>query len=251
MRDLTTILAGALGGALLAVVIIFAAASNGMLPMAPGAMSGEAIHDYLLAHPTLVNEMADKAQIQAAADQEKTAAAAMKKIGLNAFFDTKIAFVTGPADAKKTMVELYDYNCPYCRASLPSVEKYYQAHKNDTRFSFIEFPIKGPDSTVAAKVALAARNQPDKYLALHFALMSETQAVNTQILMADAQKAGLDMVKLKADMEKPEINAAIDASHDLAKRAGIDGTPTFIINGIMHPGAVDDAALADAVAKSS
>ena len=63
--------------------------------------------------------------------------------------------------------------------------------------------------------------------------------------MQDAQKAGLDMAKLKADMEKPEIDAAIAASHALAKRAGIDGTPTFIVNGVMHPGAVDDATLAD------
>jgi protein-disulfide isomerase len=127
------------------------------------------------------------------------------------------------------------------------VEKFYNAHKNDTRFSFIEFPIKGPDSTVAAKVALAARNQPDKYLKLHFALMAEEEPVNTAILMADAEKAGLDMAKLKADMEKPEIQAAIDASHDLAKRAGIDGTPTFIINGVMRPGQVDDETLTGAM----
>jgi protein-disulfide isomerase len=255
MRDLTTILAGALGGALLAVVLVFYAAANGLLPMpygaAGGAVSGQAIHDYLVAHPAILSEMNDKAQAQAQADQEKTAAAAMQKLGLNAFFDPRIAFITGPADAKKSVVELYDYNCPYCRESLPAVEKFYEQHKGDTRFAFIEFPIKGPDSIVAAKVALAARNQPDKYLALHFALMSETVPVNAQILMQDAKKAGLNLAKLQADMEKPGVAAAIDASHDLAKRAGIDGTPTFIVNGVMHPGAVDDATLADLAAKDS
>src|ERR1700744_6595599 len=102
------------------------------------------------------------------------------------FFNTKVAFVTCPANAKKSVVEFYDYNCPYCRASLPAVEKFYQEHKNDTRFSFIEFPIKGPDSIVAAKVALAARNQPDKYLALHVALMSETQPVDANLIMQEA-----------------------------------------------------------------
>src|SRR5580692_485098 len=107
MRDLTTIIAGALGGALLAVVIIFAAAGNGMLPLPQGtAVSGDAIHDYLMAHPSLVGEMSDKYQAEQQADQDKVAAAAMKKIGLNAFFDPKIAFVTGPADAKKSVVEL-------------------------------------------------------------------------------------------------------------------------------------------------
>ena len=74
--------------------------------------------------------------------------------------------------------------------------------------------------------------------------MGETQPVNAKILMQDAKKAGLNLTKLKADMEKPEITAAIDASHDLAKKAGIDGTPTFIVNGVMHPGAVDDETLA-------
>jgi protein-disulfide isomerase len=250
MRELTTIIAGALGGALLAVVIIFAAAGNGMLPMPQGAVSGNAIRDYLMAHPGLVSEMTDKLQAQQQADQDKAAAAAMKKIGLNAFFDPRIAFVTGPADAKKSVVEFYDYNCPYCRASLPSVEKFYQAHKNDTRFAFIEFPIKGPDSIVAAKVALAARNQPDKYLALHFALMGESQLVDAQMLMADAQKVGLNMQQLNADMQKPMVMQTINASIDLAKQAGIDGTPTFIVNGVMHPGAVDDQTLND-LAKQS
>ena len=68
----------------------------------------------------------------------------MKKIGQDALFNPAVAFVTGPANAKTTLVEFYDYDCPYCRASLPAVKKFYEAHKNDTRFSFIEFPIKRP-----------------------------------------------------------------------------------------------------------
>ena len=111
------------------------------------------IRGYLLAHPELVAEMTDRLQKQAGAADQAKAAAAMKKIGMAPFFDPKVAFVTGPADAKKSVVEFYDYNCPYCRASLPAVEKFYQQHKNDTRFSFIEFPIKGPDSIVAARGA--------------------------------------------------------------------------------------------------
>ncbi|HWC63082.1 MAG TPA: DsbA family protein [Rhizomicrobium sp.] len=247
MRDWTGIIGGALAGAALAVAVIFAVSAYGVLPLPSGGVSGLQIRAYLLSHPGLISEMSDRYQAEQQAQQDKLAAAAMKKIGLAAFFDPRIAFVSGPPDAKKSLVEFYDYNCPYCRASLPAVEKFYNEHKNDTRFSFIEFPIKGPDSTIAAKVALAARNQPDKYLKLHFALMAEEEPVNTAILMADAEKAGLDMAKLKADMEKPEIAAAIDASHDLAKRAGIDGTPTFIINGVMRPGAVDEATLTQAM----
>ena len=247
MRDLTTIIAGALGGALIAIVIVFTAAQSGMLPA--GAANGEAIRAYLLSHPEIVTQMNDSLAQQEAANQKKLAADAIKRIGLNAFFDPRIAFVTGPANAKKSVVELSDYNCPYCRASAPAMEKFYQAHKNDTRFSIIEFPIKGPDSIVAAKVALAARNQPDKYMALHFALMSETKPVDAEMIMQAAVKAGLDLNKLKSDMEKAEVSAAIDQSHALARSAGIDGTPTFIVNGIMHPGAVDEATLNELAAK--
>lgn len=247
MRDWKNIAAGALGGALLAVVIVFLAASRGWLPGAGGTIN---IRGYLLSHPELLTEMTDRLQKQQELADQAKAAAAMKKIGMAAFFDPKVAFITGPADAKKSVVEFYDYNCPYCRLSLPAVEKFYRQHKNDTRFSFIEFPIKGPDSIVAARVALAARLQPDKYLALHFALMNESDLVNEAMIYADAQKAGLNMAKLKADMQNPEIDAAIAASKALASRAGIDGTPTFIINGVMHPGAVDDDTLKSLAAES-
>jgi protein-disulfide isomerase len=240
MRDGLKFIGAALAGAALAVVIVFAAADRGLLP---GGAGGGNIRAYLLNHPELVAEMTDKLQKQQEAADEAKAAAALKKVGMAPFFDTKVAFVTGPANAKKSVVEFYDYNCPYCRASLPAVEKFYQQHKNDTRFSFIEFPIKGPDSVIAAKVALAARLQPDKYLALHFLLMNESDPVNAAMIFMDAQKAGLNMAKLKVDMDNPDIEDAIAASKALAKRAGIDGTPTFIVNGVMHPGAVDDELL--------
>lgn len=238
MRDWIKVLAGALGGGFLAVLIVFIAADKGLLPGGPANIRG-----YLLSHPELVAEMSERLQQQQEAADAAKAAAAMKKIGMAAFFDNKVAFVTGPADAKKSVVEFYDYNCPYCRASLPAVEKFYSQHKTDTRFSFIEFPIKGPDSVVAARVALAARLQPDKYLALHFLLMNETDPVNAAMIYADAQKAGLNMAKLKVDMENPAIDNEIAQAKQLALRAGIDGTPTFIINGVMHPGAVDDELL--------
>ena len=181
---------------------------------------------------------------QAAADQAKRQAA-VDKIGLAKFFDPKLAFVTGPANAKTTMVEFFDYNCPYCKASLPVFTKYYNAHKADTRFAFIEFPIKGPDSTEAALAAVAARAQgADKYLAFHFALMGAEQADDAAI-MAAAQKAGLDLSKLHQDMQSAETAESIAASLRLAHDAGIDGTPTFIVDGKVHPGMMDEASLKD------
>ena len=227
---------GALGGAVLSVVIIFAAAWSGLLPGA----GDKQIHDYLLAHPQILADMNDKLQAQQEADDEAGRQKAVDKLGPSAFFDPKLAFITGPANAKTTLVEFFDYNCPFCRQSVPAVKKFYEAHKNSARFAFIEFPIKGPQSIIAAKAALAARNQPDKYLALHFALMNEDALVDENVLFADAAKVGLDVKKLKDDMADPSIQKAVDASLALAHSAGIDGTPAFIVNGHVREGAVDD-----------
>ena len=167
--DWKTAALGGIGGAVLAVAAVFGLSAGGVLP--PPSGGDAAIHDYLLAHPAVLIEMSNKLQAQQQASEDSARQAAVDKLGIKPFFDPKLAFVTGPKDAKTTFVEFFDYNCPFCRSSNPAVEAFYNKHKNDVRFAFIEFPIKGPDSTAAARIALAARRQPDKYLALHFALM--------------------------------------------------------------------------------
>jgi protein-disulfide isomerase len=237
--------AGAAGGAVLAVALIFAAAATGFLPVQlTTASRDQAVHGYLMAHPNAIVEAMNALQSQQDNQDEQHRQAAVNKLGMSRFFNSKVAFITGPANAKMTLVEFYDYNCPYCRASAPAVKKFYAAHKNDARFAFIEFPIKGQDSTIAARAAIAARNQPDKYLAFHFLLMGEDGMATPEVVFADAQKAGLDVQKLTADMKNPSVDQAIDASHKLAQEVGIDGTPAFIINGQMREGAIDDALLA-------
>jgi protein-disulfide isomerase len=232
---------GALGGFVGAVVALSAAlgaAHLGWLPTANGA----AIRDYLMAHPEILVEATNKLQDQQDASDDAARQSAVEKIGLKRFFDPRLAFVVGPANAPTTLVEFFDYNCPYCRASAPTVRKLYESHRN-VRFAFIEFPIKGPQSTLAARAALAARKQPDKYLAFHFALMNEQTLVDENTVYADAQKVGLDVGRLKTDMRSADVDYAIAASHNLAVAVGIDGTPAFIIDGSMREGALDDATL--------
>jgi len=69
--------------------------------------------------------------------------------------------------------------------------------------------------------------------------------VSEEDIYAEAAKAGMDVNKLKADMKDPGIDKTLNASIELAHKAGIDGTPTFIFNGKFRPGAVDDETLAD------
>ena len=153
MRAFVITLAGAIGGAALAVAVIVTMANQGYLPI-----NDRQMQTYLMRHPELAAAMLGRYQQQEEMKQKAQQSAAL--MNKAAFFDPQIAFVTGPADAKKTFVEFYDYDCPFCRASLPAIRKYYDAHKNDTRFAFIEYPIEqlhGPDAMFAAKASLAAR----------------------------------------------------------------------------------------------
>jgi len=243
MKTFVTVLASAIAGAALAVAIVFAMAQNGYMPI-----NDRQMQTYLMLHPELAAAMMGRHQQLEDLKQQAAQQEALSKLGQKAFFDPAIAFVTGPAGAKKTLVEFFDYDCPYCRASVPAMMKYYQAHKNDTRFSFIEFPIQqlhGPGAVLAAKASLAARKQPEHWIDYHFRMLSEQDALTEEMIFADAAKAGLDVAKLKADMADPAIDKALDASIELAHKSGIDGTPTFITNGTLQPGAVDDEALAE------
>jgi protein-disulfide isomerase len=240
--DWRTIALSSIIGAVLALAEIAEFGWAGML--APDrAVTEKTVHDYLIAHPEILVDMTNRLQSQQEDMTRMARQKAVDKLGLKTFFDPKVAFVTGPANAKTTLVEFFDYNCPYCRASIPAVKKFYEQNKN-VRFAFIEFPIKGQESIIAARAAMAARKQADKYVAFHFALMEEKGFVDEATVLAVAKKTGLDIVKLQADMKDPAIDASIEAAHKLAEAANIDGTPAFIVNGKIREGALDDNLLA-------
>jgi len=239
--EINTAVAGAIGGAAAVIAIFLVVAGTKILPL--GAAFDQRVHDYLVAHPQVLVAMTDKLQRQQNEDSDAARQNAANKLGQKVFFDSRLAFVTGRPDARTTFVEFFDYNCPYCRASLDTVKKFYAAHRNDARFAFIEFPIKGQESVVAARAAIAARKQPDKYLDFHFRLMGEKDLVTEDTVYDDAGKAGLDVAKLKKDMADSSVDAAIQAAHNLASAANIDGTPAFVVNGHVREGAIDEKIL--------
>jgi len=247
MHNIVTTLVSAICGAMIAVAAVIVMTNAGVMPV-----NETQLHGYLVTHPQILAEMNDAAQRAEDARSATAHAATIKKVGLDAFFDPRIAFVTGPVNAPNTMVEFYDYDCPYCRASLPAVKAAYEKHKNDTRFAFIEFPldIHGPGAQLAAKASLAARAQPEKFLAFHYLMMGETEQMTEDMVMADARKAGLDIKKLQADMDSPEVAKILTDSRAFGHKVALEGTPTFIINGVMYPQAMDDDAIAAAFKKS-
>jgi protein-disulfide isomerase len=234
-------LTSALAGAVIAVASVYALSAAGLLPTPDTTAT---VRSYLLAHPDILVAMSNRLQEEQQIADDAARQTAVDKLGLKPFFDPKLAFITGPANAKTTFVEFFDYNCPFCRASNPAVEAFYNAHKKDARFAFIEFPIKGSASVAAARLAIAARSQPDKYLAYHFAMMRQHGVVDRKVALAIAQKVGLDVIKLRQDAQAASVTETINDANALAMAADIDGTPAFIVDGRMREGAVNRHQLA-------
>lgn len=208
--------------------------------MAAGEMSqdqfDQRVHDYILAHPEVVMQALQSLD---ARQREADAAAAKAVLASRAddIFRDKQSPVGGNAQGNVTMVEFFDYNCPYCRQVAPIMA---QAVSDDPQLKIVykEFPILGPDSVFGAKAALAAEKQ-GKYTAFHKALFDAKTRVTEAIVLKIAAEAGLDVPRMKSDMQQPEIQALIDRNAELAQALKITGTPGFVVGDQIFPGATN------------
>src|SRR5262245_1827400 len=221
--DVKTTLKMALGGvALFCTGALVTALAIGRLPVsyALSQLSGRAqieqvLHEYLLAHPDIIVEMTNRLDTQQAAADDKARTDALFQLGTKVLLDPKVAYVEGPADAKITVAEFFDYRCPHCKASLPAMVDLAAKNKN-VRIAFIERPILTPDSIVAAQAAVAARRQPGKYVPFHFALMKTVGELPKDRILDIAKSVGIDTKKLEKDMADPAVLDEVKQSNALA-----------------------------------
>ena len=145
--------------------------------------------------------------------------------------------VLGNPDGDVTVVEFFDYNCPYCKRAMPEVQALLDADPN-VRLVYREWPILGEGSVYAARAALAAREQ-GKYEEFHWALMGLKGRVESERVLKVAAEIGLDVDRLKADMNSPAVEEHIASSMQLAQALGFNGTPSFVIGDSLVPGFVE------------
>jgi protein-disulfide isomerase len=136
--------------------------------------------------------------------------------------------VLGNPQGDVVLVKFVDYQCPYCKVIEPKLDKLLADDKG-VKLVVKEFPILGPDSVVAAKVALAAGRQ-NKYAAYHHALMNHKGKLTTDVIFATAKDVGLDVERLRQDMNAPEIADQLLANFNLARSLKVSLTPAYIIN---------------------
>jgi protein-disulfide isomerase len=193
------------------------------------------IQDFLANHPDLLLQAIEKADDKLKSDAKDKAAKALTEHRQEVFNDPASPTAGNP-NGNVTLVEFFDYRCPYCKQVEPSLEKL-MGDDRQLRFVYKEFPVLGPDSELAAHVALAARKQ-GKYDAFHRALMAAPGHFDEAVVYQVAASVGLDIERLKQDAKSPEIDKEINATLDLGNLLSIDGTPGFIVGNQVVAGAM-------------
>jgi protein-disulfide isomerase len=211
--------------ALLAAAFCFAPAVTPMasaqtaapLSKAEEARVRQIVREYLLSNP----EVLEEAQRALELKRERAAFAKLANDPRH--------FSVGPKNAKVHVVELFDYRCGYCKSALAwAMDKV--ATRKDVRFTFVEFPILTDESVDASRAAVASIKQ-GKYLPFHRALMNSRGALDAKEVDALAKSVGIDVARMRRDMDSDAVTALLTENHEIAASAGINGTPAFLING--------------------
>lgn len=211
-------------------------AAEGQPSQIPQDEFEERVRNYLLAHPEVIGEALIRLEAKQGEHQAAAAKAALKSQEAEVFRDPDSP-VGGNSNGSVTLVEFFDYNCPYCRAMTPLMAKA-EAADPQLRIVYKEFPILGQGSVFAAKAALAA-NKQGKYVAFHRALYQVRGQVDEARVIEVAASVGLDIRRLKADMQDAGINAMLEKNLRLAQTLQINGTPGFVTVNEVKTGAID------------
>jgi protein-disulfide isomerase len=196
---------------------------------------GDEVRDYLLAHPEVIPEAMQKLQ-----EREAGRSVSANRAAITTPFGSAFA---GNPKGDVTLVEYYDYNCGYCRASLPAIRQLI-AEDPKLRVVFRELPILAESSRSAARISLVAAAQ-GKFNAFHDALYAGGRVSDASIAAA-AKTAGVDTGRLAA--LAPRIDAEIARNMETAARLGVTGTPSWVVGDRVLSGALPVEELKRAIA---
>lgn len=200
---------------------------------------GEVVKEYLLQNPEVLRdaslELEQRSEQQQKAEQAKALTQYRSQL-----LSSRGATIIGNPNGRVSLVAFFDYNCPYCRASVGDIQKLVDTNP-ELRVVLREFPILGPDSTATSRLALAvARETADIGLRARYyeALMKAKGSMTGSLAFTTATSMGLDSAKLKSDLKDPEIDAILRENFATAEALGVNGTPAFIIGDQVIVGAV-------------
>jgi len=238
------------------ILVLAASAGSAQEPTARSAAQSRAeieqiVSEYILQHPEVLLESVRRLQERERAAQQqrsKEAVLARQADLLQDPTSPAAGPAAGIASDGAVIVFFFDYQCPHSQQAARTVMKLLSENPK-VRVVFKEFPILGPESELAAKAALAAHKQ-GAYLRFHEALMATTEPITLATIEQLGSRLGLDLPKLKADAESPEIRGIIERNYQLARALAVNSAPTFVVGSELVLGAVDAATLQALIAKA-
>jgi protein-disulfide isomerase len=156
--------------------------------------------------------------------------------------------VRGPYNASVELVEYGDYQCPHCGAAYPVIKAIEKAYGGNLKFVFRNFPLSEahPYAEFAAITAEAAGRQ-EKYWQMHDMIYEHQPELSVEALFDFAQELKLNMKKFEMDIEDREIAEKVEADFESGVRSGVNGTPSFFINGLKYNGFYDFESIAGTI----
>jgi protein-disulfide isomerase len=201
-----------------------------LLPVAAQAAPTNAVQDYIR-----------QEQAQASKDHDERVAAQ-----LDALANNPASPVVANPQGDITIVEFFDYTCPYCKAAEPRLVRLVDGDKR-VKLVMKEFPILTRQSMIAARMALAAAKQ-GKYRAFHLAMMRREGLWGEVEVMETAKAAGVDVARARKDMYAPDVTDEIIANFNLARSIRVFQTPAYIVGAHLVTGNSADIDFAKEVA---
>ncbi|WP_134495683.1 DsbA family protein [Microvirga pakistanensis] len=199
---------------------------------------GDIVKEYLLKNPEVLTEVISELEKRQAEAQQVAQASAVQETK-QTLLNAPHSYVTGNPSGDITLVEFFDYNCGYCKKALADLQT---LMKSDPKLRVVlkDFPVLGPDSVEASRVALAVKNQlqGQKLFDYHVKVLESRGRVNGERAMAVAKEMGVDMTKLQKDVDSAEVRNALQENMALGDKLSLTGTPAFIIGEAVIPGAV-------------
>lgn len=206
----------------------------------PAAVSeasiGPLVERYLLENPRVLERVSTALNAEIEAERTEKMKVAVDE-NRDLIYSADGAVVVGNPNGDVTLVEMYDYNCGYCRSTMPDVVALVDGDPN-LKLVLRQFPILSQGSVDAAKVGVLVAKSGVDYWSFHQALFTGRGQVDGETALRAAADLGLRPEDLRAKLVDPEVGAALDNSYKLAQQLQITGTPTFIIGDEVIPGAV-------------
>jgi len=209
-------------------------------PMSVGQVDAATLHpmieSYLLANPRILQRVSSALQAEIDSEEKEQAKVAIASIE-EQIYDDPDHVILGNPNGDVTLVELFDYNCGYCRSAVADMATLLDQDPN-LKIILKEFPILSQDSVDAHRIAIAVSRTDADYWEFHQTLFTSRGKITAESALNVAESLGLSRVSIDLDAKGDDISAILQRSYNIAQVLNVSGTPTYIIGNEVIPGAI-------------